>query len=118
MSWGNNGGLGGDYANNGLVTFTGASGWYIIQTIESFNGQRVTFQGNFIDWFSPNAFGALNYLNTPVGGVTHVEEPSLGGINSSTYWRYWGEGRTFGIAAWNSWGTPHYQAVGDPLVAH
>jgi hypothetical protein len=39
-SWGQHAGLGGGYATNGLITFSGASCWYIIETIESFNGQR------------------------------------------------------------------------------
>jgi Ni,Fe-hydrogenase III small subunit len=39
-SWGYNGGLGWDYATNGVVVFRGNSSWYLIKTIESFNGQQ------------------------------------------------------------------------------
>jgi hypothetical protein len=40
LSWGAHSSLGTNYATNGLVNWTRNSGWYIIQTIESFNGER------------------------------------------------------------------------------
>ena len=94
------------------------SSWWIIETIEPFNGQRTDpRQGTFIKWFSPSAFGGTNYSNTPVGAVTHVEEPGLGGINSvSTYFSLWAGGRKFGASAWRSRETRQFQAIGDPLI--
>jgi hypothetical protein len=111
-----------DYALDGSVTFVGQSSWYLIETIESFNGCRLraaqsTRQGNFIDWFSPNAFGGAAYGHTPVGAVTHVEEPHGTGVNDPyKYFGFWAAGKPFAYCAWMSRRTPNFQAVGDPLV--
>ena len=39
-----------------------------VQTVESYNGMwdGGGYQGNFVRWFSANAFGGINYSNTPV----------------------------------------------------
>jgi hypothetical protein len=120
ISWGSNGGLGSDYVTNGTVIFTGNSSWYIIETIESYNGQRDGgggIQGDFLKWLSPNAFGGANYSNTPVGAVTHTEEPSAPSCeNSQVYFGLWASGKNFAICAWSSRRTPYFQAVGDPFV--
>jgi len=116
LSWGYNGDFGG-YVTN--VSFFGASTWYLIQTIESFNGQRNGggFQGDFLEWFAGNAFNGTNYSNTPVGGVSHVDEPSVRGVNNSdVYFGLWASRHSFGFCAWNSRNTPCFQAVGDPFV--
>jgi hypothetical protein len=111
--------LGGDYAfYSSVLHWQGNSRWWIIQTVESFNGQRVTSQGSFIKWFSATAFGVANYSNTPVGAVTHVEEPKLPYINDpNIYFGLWAGGKSFAIAAWQSRRTPWFQAVGDPLTS-
>ncbi len=118
MTWGANGHQNKDYAINGDVVFRGESTWYVILTIESFNGVRVDpGQGTFIKWFSSNAFGGTNYSNTPVGAVTHVEEPGYYGVNDrATYFGLWVQNRNFAVCAWKSIRTPYFQAVGDPLV--
>lgn len=120
MSWGGHSSLGQSYATNGELQWTGHSSWYVIATIESFNGDRnVSGMGmeNFIDWFSPNAFGGVNYLNTPVGAVTHVEEPTIGGMEiMQNYYGMWAAGQNFANCAWASRSTPYFMAVGDPLV--
>ena len=121
ICWGEHSALGEQYATNGTVKWAGNSGWWIIETIESFNGQRqqTSPMGNFIQWFSSNAFGGTNYFNTPVGAVSHTEEPNLSGVNSSaTYFNLWASGKTFAICAWNSRNTPFFQAIGDPLITH
>ncbi len=119
-TWGKNAGMGPDYSTNGAVTFTGDSSWYVIQTVESYNGQVQPSgapQGNFTKWFSPRAFGGTNYANTPIGAVTHVEEPFTSGVNDSAiYFGYWVRQRTFANAAWKSRKTPYFQAVGDPFI--
>ncbi|MSR78832.1 MAG: hypothetical protein EXS59_01665 [Candidatus Taylorbacteria bacterium] len=114
----------GKYAIDGTVRFSGNSGWYIIETMESFNGVWTAgdvpgenFQGNFVKWFSKNAFGGSNYENTPVGAVTHIEEPSLSGVNNPDFFSCWDSGEVFASCAWHSRETPYFQAVGDPLVA-
>ena len=118
ICWGAHSSLGGSYPTNGAVAWSGSSGWWIIETIESFNGIRGGYgQGNFTQWFSANAFGGTNYSNTPVGAVSHTEEPSLGGVeDSATYFGLWSAGKYFAISAWNSKQTPYFQAVGDPFV--
>jgi len=118
ISWGIHGGLSSEYATNGTISFYGQSGWYLIETIESFNGQRCNSgQGAFLKWFSSNAFGGTNYVNTPIGAVTHVWEPLLSGVNDSErYFGLWARDRNFAICAWNSFATGQFQAVGDPFT--
>jgi alpha-tubulin suppressor-like RCC1 family protein len=121
LSFGANGGsLANKYATNGYVRWSGQSAWWIMETIESFNGLRDnsgSFQGFFLQWFAANAFGGTNYSNIPVGAVSHIAEPSSGGVNNSaTYFGLWAGGKAFAICAWASNRTPFCQAVGDPLV--
>ena len=119
FSWGFNGAPGAGYATNGVLQFSGNSDWYVIETDESFNGQRVTFQGNFLQWFSTNAFAGSNYANTPVGAVTQVNEPGTAVNNPYVYFGLWAGGKTFACCAWNSffgYGTPFIQVVGDPFT--
>ena len=118
LSWGFHSSLGSYYATNGTLNWTGNSSWYLIETVESFNGQRSGDGGNFTMWFSQNAFGGKNYSNTPIGAVTHVEEPLLQGVeNSATYFGLWEDGKNFGICAWSARKTQYFQAVGDPLIS-
>jgi alpha-tubulin suppressor-like RCC1 family protein len=117
MSFGLHSSLGGDYPINGTVQWSGNSGWWIIETVESFNGIRNSDHGNFMKWLSSNAFGGAGYSNTPVGAVCHVEEPYEINVNdASIYFGLWTSGKNFAICAWNSRYTPYFQAVGDPLV--
>jgi alpha-tubulin suppressor-like RCC1 family protein len=119
FNWGYNGAPGAGYATNGVLQFSGNSDWYIIETDESFNGQRVSFQGNFLQWYSSNAFGGSNYSNTPVGAVTQVEEPGSAVNDPYAYFGLWASGKTFACCAWNSfagYGAPFIQAVGDPFT--
>ena len=120
FSWGLHGYWGdtnGGYATNGTIQFTGNSGWYVIETGESFNGQRITGQGNFLSWYASNAFGGTNYSNTPVGAVSEVDEPTEAGLaNSQIYFGLWASGKSFAVSAWNAARTPAFQAVGDPLT--
>jgi hypothetical protein len=117
LCWGDHSSLGPGYATNGPI-WSGNSGWWLIQTIESFNGDRYeTSQGNFTMWLLPNAFGGTNYSNTPVGAVTYLEEPFLpGNENSTIYFGLWESGKNFAICAWNGRNTPYFQAVGDPFI--
>jgi hypothetical protein len=73
--------------------------------------------GNFIQWFSSNAFGGTNYSNTPVGAISNVEEPGIPSFNyGSIYFGLWASGKNFGICAWNTRDTDFFQVVGDPFV--
>lgn len=112
------GGWNGDYAVNGTVKLSGKSGWWLAQSVESFNGlwMAAGHQGNFIKWFSANAYGGTNYSNTPVAAVTHTIEPTTGGINKPYLYVCWDSGLPFGYCAWKSANTPGHQAVGDPWV--
>ncbi len=122
MSWGAHASLGDAYANDGSIKFSGNSGWYIIQTIESYNGVRfyndcgLTCQGSFVDWFAANAFGGTNYENTPIGAVVHVQEPGRAGVNTEKYFGLWERGYLFAEAAWASGNTPQLMVIGDPLI--
>ena len=108
---------------DGRVTFYGDSSWYILKTIESYNGRRGTYgdQSNYTDWFNRQAFGQLNgrlnYENTPVGAVCHAGEP--GGCcthNAAVYFGRWNAGKHFVICAWESKNSVDFIAIGDPLV--
>jgi hypothetical protein len=122
ISWGAHSSLNRWYAIDGSVKWHGNSGWYLIETIESHNGQQYSDMGNFIYWYSGNAFGGTNYSNTPIGAVSYVDEPGLDGVNdSSAYFGLWANGKNFGICAWNSrkislFYQPAFQAVGDPFI--
>ncbi len=118
LSWGFHSSLGTFYATDGTVKWTGNTSWYLVETVESFNGQRAGGGGNFIMWFSSNAFGGANYSDTPIGAVTHVDEPGCvcGVQNSAVYFGLWEAKKTFASCAWNSRQTSFFQAVGDPLI--
>lgn len=116
QTWGYNGGQGGSYANSGAVSFSGQSSWYIIETIESWNGRRNTPQGNVCDWFAANAFDGAAYSNTPVMAVSHVEEPFLSGVNDGYFFSLWEKGLLGIEAAWSSYNTNKIQVIGDPLI--
>jgi alpha-tubulin suppressor-like RCC1 family protein len=119
ISWGAHSSLGNEYARFGpiRVKWTGNSAWWIIETIESFNGHRATGQGNFTQWFSTDAFGGTGYENTPIGAVSHTDEPGLGGVNDSRLlFGLWAQGKIFAISGWNSRMTRFFQAVGDPFT--
>jgi len=110
------------YAINTNIVFQGKSKWYLIQTIESFNGQRFrTDYGTFVEWYSANAFGGTNFSGTPVGAVSNTDEPGdgIGSWNDpAVLFGLWEAGKNFGACAWISRRTGHYQAVGDPLIKH
>jgi alpha-tubulin suppressor-like RCC1 family protein len=117
-----NGAFSPTYPIDGELIFSGQSRWYLIETDESFNGIRnfvATGQGNFLEWYASNAFGGSAYANTPVGAVSHVEEPGSAENNPYLYFGLWAQGKIFSICAWNSfynYGTPYLQVVGDPFV--
>ena len=117
---GNQYGLGSSNDGSILVSWHGASGWWLIDTVESFNGQPVAGgQGDYWMWFGATAFGSTNYENTPVGAVTHTDEPTLPGINRpDIYLGFWAAGKNAAICAWaaRSRGNAFFQAVGDPFV--
>jgi hypothetical protein len=121
MSWGVHSSLGSTYAiSTNLLTFSGNSSWWIIETSESFNGQwtnSCSDQGTVTRWFSSSAFGGTNYSYIPVGAVSHTDEPQLGGVSiAPIYFGLWASRKNFAICAWNSRHTPYFQVVGDPFV--
>jgi len=130
FTWGMNGYLPGTYAIDGTIKFFGASGWYLIATGESFNGERYEDgQGNFLNWFSSNAFYGTSYSNTPIGAICHVDEPYAYADNSYDYFGFWASGKSFAVCVWAGQigtysmnGFPpgttdaYFQAVGDPFV--
>lgn len=124
ICWGAHSSLGWNYALNTNVAWSGNSRWYIVETVESYNGVRInnsplfpTWQATFLQWFSSSAFGGSDYSSTPAGAVSHVDEPGGGGANDSAiYFGLWSGSKTFASSAWNSRKTDKFQAVGDPLI--
>src|ERR1051326_5488543 len=67
VGWGiHNGVFAPTYATDGSVVWSASSKWWIIETLESFNGQRDCSQGCVKRWFASDAWGGTNYTNTPV----------------------------------------------------
>lgn len=119
VTWGAHAGRGPNYAVNGQIRWGGNNNWYIMTTIESYNGlwnNAGTSQGNFTGWFSSGAFGGRNYENCPVGAVCHVNEPGLQGVAYTGFFMLWERGFPFIEAAWQSRVTSYFLAVGDPLT--
>lgn len=109
-----------DYALNGSIRFSGNSGWYAMTTWESYNGVWPWgngSQGDFISWFSRNAFGGSNYEYTPAAAVTHVKEPTSNAQQPGLF-ACWEAGKPFAYCAWKNDGAGELalQVVGDPLV--
>ena len=123
------------YATDGTIRLTGRSNWYLTETVESFKGQWLANKevgeladarvpgivhgtmGNFVEWFSANAYGGTNYSATPAAAVTHVLEPGGNGANGPSLFTCWDMGRPFAYCAWKSDRSGgRLQAVGDPLV--
>jgi hypothetical protein len=110
------------YPTDGELVFSGNSGWYLIETDESFNGQRdfvATGQGSFLEWFASNAFAGTNYSNTPVGAVCNVNEPGTTSGDPYHYFGFWAARKNSAICAWNSpnpYGSLCIQVVGDPFT--
>jgi len=122
ICWGVHSSLGNHYPTNGSVVWPQTSGWWILETLESFNGWHGQEHGNLTQWFSQSAFGGTNYENTPIGAVSNTDEPLLVGVNNpSLYFGLWASGKNFAICAWNSrnigpYIPNHFQAVGDPFI--
>lgn len=119
FSWGYHGGLVTGFPTNGWVRFYDNSGWYIIQTPESYNGQWVPIdsQTSFHDYFTSNAFWGTNYSNIPAGTVTHTYEPFFYGVaDRFLYFGLWHAKKNFAICAWSARKTDVFQAVGDPFL--
>jgi hypothetical protein len=121
ISWGVYGFIFQDWSR--YVGFTTNSAWYIMTSIESWNGLWGNEQGqtlgqySFHHWFDSIAFRGTNYSNTPVGAVSDVGEP--GGacfIDFKTYFRLWAQGKAFAVCVWNAPARSSVQATGDPLV--
>jgi hypothetical protein len=115
-SWGANGAMSSDYPNDRSIFFTGKSNWYLVKTIESYNGIVGSDHGNFEKWFVPTTAGGWQYSRTPIGMACHTDEPSLGGVEGSMYMCNWEAGLLFSECAWSSRRTKYFMAVGDPLV--
>lgn len=119
ITWGAHAGRGPNYATNGQIKWGGNNNWYIMTTIESYNGiydNYNTSQGNFTGWFSRGAFGGPSYEKCPVGAVCHNNEPGLFGVANTGFFLLWQRGYPFIEAAWQSRITRHFLAIGDPLV--
>lgn len=106
------------FAWDGSTKWGGTGNWYIMTTIESFNGTRWpgNFQGSYTGWFRPQSFGGANYSNIPVGAMTYVEEPGLAGVAGMTYFMLWEMGFPHAECAWSARETTKFACIGDPLV--
>lgn len=108
-----------DYATDGSIRFGTNSGWYVITTIESFNGQRDNLWfGTYAKWAKPNAFGGDNYSNIPMGMTVNVSEPGSSGGCNGLYdlFALWEQGLPFANCAWGMSRSKGMLAIGDPLI--
>jgi hypothetical protein len=118
VSWMANGGRSYLDPLNGNLKWGGNNNWYIMTTVESFNGMAspLSPQSTYLEWFQANAFGGSSYSNIPVGAVGQVWEPGLGGVANSGFLSLWQRGWPFIECAWQSRATPYFIAFGDPLI--
>lgn len=129
FSWGvHNGVFGGNYPADGTLSFSGKSNWYLVATVESFNGIINSGQGWFGEWFSATGGGGTSYSRTPIGMSCQTDEPSVAGIANQAFFCNWELGMNFAMCAWGSRNAPNgspyattngtggFMAVGDPLV--
>jgi hypothetical protein len=126
LCWGAHSSLGSVYSdpsNVRCVRWSGNSGWWIIATVESYNGQwtnNCADMGNVSRWFSNNAFSGTNYSNMPIGAVSHTDEPGDLSVSADQYFGLWEMRKNFAICSWVSHivSTPHpyFQVVGDPFI--
>ncbi len=118
LCFGSHSSLGVEFPLGGNMPWSGNSGWWLIETVESFNGRR--YEANhstLLTWFYSNSFGGSNFSNTPVGAVSYTDEPFEPLINDApTYFSLWATGKNFAICAWVSRISSEFQAVGDPFV--
>jgi hypothetical protein len=98
------------------VTLSGSSGWYLLTTIESYNGQYASSHGDPTEFFAANAFGGTDYSNTPVFFYGHTQEPYLGGIATAAYEELWARGYLAIECAWKAAMNSPILPLGDPLV--
>jgi hypothetical protein len=104
---------------NGTVQFYGESSWYVMTTLESYNGRLADpTLSCFGRWFSANSFSGTNYsyLNTPVGAAGNADECSCD-PDPKILFSLWAQGKNLAICTWNS--MPSHQfpvAVGDPFT--
>ncbi len=118
VTWGANGGREPTYSGDGSIKFSGNSSWWVLNTIESFNGQqRVAWQGSYERWFAKNAFGSVNYENTPVAATAHTTEPSLLGVADASLYACWESGKLWIDCAASATRTPSYLNLGDPYIS-
>ena len=124
-TWGTNGGMttsalpSGGYPNDGSIVFSGKSNWFLVKTIESYNGMQgggPNSQGCFEKFFYSTAFGGTSYSNTPVGFAGHTDEPTISGVEAESYLINWDLGLLACECAWGSRCTPYFAFWGDPLV--
>jgi len=119
LSWGAHSTLAGNYAY-GYVNWSGESSWYLIETIESYNGRRYNISsGQFAEWFAANSFGGANYSNTAIAAISSPDEPLCYGVcDPQMYFGLWEAGKIFGVCAWTSMQTQYgqFQVIGDPFI--
>ena len=117
MCWGAHSSLTNGYPRDGNVVWGGSSSWWVIETTESYNGQRFGGQGNFTQWFSDIAFGGTNYENSPIAAVSHTDEPGLAHVNDASFISACGQAESHSVSALGiQRRTQYFQAVGDPLI--
>jgi alpha-tubulin suppressor-like RCC1 family protein len=108
---------------NGTVQFYGQSSWYVMTTLESYNGRLAdTGLSCFGRWFSANSFSGTNYnyLNTPVGAAANADECGCD-PDPKILFGLWAQGKNLAICTWNSMPSqlpshPYAVAVGDPFT--
>jgi hypothetical protein len=114
------------FTTNGNIKCYGQNNWFIMATVDSYNGQRQSYQAGFLTWFTTNAFLGTNYSNIPIGAISHVDEPLELADDTYDYYRDWALGKMFIICAWagqrgtysiNPNSDIWFQAIGDPFIA-
>ena len=100
------------------TTYTGVKTFSAFKASPQYSqGLRPVRHSCYTQYFAKNAFGSINYENTPIVYVGHSYEPFYPGALNSTFMRNWMEGSTaYAAITGNIANASPMVIIGDPLV--
>lgn len=101
---------------NGL-RFAGLSNWYLLTTVESYNGRRGTSFNGIAYCFKADVFGGSAYQFTPAGFVASTEEQTVNGVPYQNLFAHWDRGWGLNEVSWANRTTDHFVVYGYPFVS-
>jgi hypothetical protein len=101
-----------------MATYTGVKTFSAFKASAQYSrGLRPIRQSCYTQYFAKNAFGGINYENTPVVWVGNSFEPYYPGAITNKFMRSWAEGSTAYATITDSLQNSNPMVIiGDPLV--